>query len=241
MKDNLQDLIQYTFGLSNIDLIKVTGTDKQTLISAVAEDKTLIIEGTFHTPLADFIGVFGMPNLGKLKTILSFGDIYDSNAKINVERNNEDAPTNIHFETKTGNFVSDYRLMAKSIVEEKVKNVTFRGATWDVTFEPSIEGITYLKKQALVNNEETTFVTKTEGTNLRVYFGDASTHSGNAVFQSNIKGSLKRSWQWPVKVFLSIMDLPGNKTVNISDSGVAEITVDSGLSTYRYLLPAQSK
>jgi hypothetical protein len=52
---------------------------------------------------------------------------------------------------------------------------------------------------------------------------------------------LNRAWQWPVKVFLAIMDLPGEKTVRISDQGAAEITVDSGLATYRYLLPAQAK
>jgi hypothetical protein len=46
---------------------------------------------------------------------------------------------------------------------------------------------------------------------------------------------------WPVKQFLSIMDLPGDKTVRISDAGAAEITVDSGLAVYRYLLPAQAK
>jgi hypothetical protein len=37
------------------------------------------------------------------------------------------------------------------------------------------------------------------------------------------------------------MDLPGDKIVRISDQGVAEITVDSGIATYQYLLPAQVK
>jgi hypothetical protein len=37
------------------------------------------------------------------------------------------------------------------------------------------------------------------------------------------------------------MDLPGDKTVKISDQGAAEITVDSGLAVYSYILPAMSK
>jgi hypothetical protein len=37
------------------------------------------------------------------------------------------------------------------------------------------------------------------------------------------------------------MDLPGDKIVKISDAGATEITVDSGLAVYRYLLPAQAK
>jgi hypothetical protein len=74
-----------------------------------------------------------------------------------------------------------------------------------------------------------------------VYFGDPSTHSGNFVFHPGVTGNLTRNWMWPVKVFMSIMDLPGDKTVKISDQGAAEITVDSGLAFYQYLLPAQAK
>jgi hypothetical protein len=42
-------------------------------------------------------------------------------------------------------------------------------------------------------------------------------------------------------VFLAIMDLPGDKTVRFADAGAAEITVNSGLGTWQYLLPAQAK
>ena len=240
MKDNLQDLIEYTYGLGVIDLVKVVGTDKQTTISAIAEDKTVVVEGTFKTPLADFIGTFGMPNLAKLKTILGFED-YDEHAKISVTRNKDDVPSAVHFETKAGDFVNDYRLMAKAIVEEKVKEVKFKGATWNVEFEPTVAGIMRLKKQASANSEENNFTTKTDKGDLKIYFGDASTHSGNFVFHPDVEGTLSRAWQWPVKVFLAIMDLPGSKVVRISDQGAAEVTVDSGLATYRYLLPAQSK
>jgi hypothetical protein len=243
MKDNLQDLIQYTHGLGCIDLIKVSGTDTETTLNAIAEDKSVIVSGAFKNPNAEFIGTFGMPNLGKLKTILSFED-YDEHAKINVVRGTRDdptAPANIHFETKAGDFINDYRLMGKAIVEEKVKSVTFKGATWNVEFEPSIAGIQRLKRQASANSEEKNFTTKTENGDLKIFFGDPSTHSGNFVFQPGVTGSLAKAWMWPVKEFLSIMDLPGDKTVRISDAGAAEVTVDSGLATYRYLLPAQAK
>jgi hypothetical protein len=242
MKDNLQDLIQHTHSLG-IDLIKVTGTETETQISAIAEDKSVIVNGTLNSPVAEFIGVFGMPNLGKLKTILGFDD-YGDDSKINVTRVNKDGvdvPSTIHFETKSIDFVNDYRLMGKSIVEEKVKNVTFKGTEWNVTFEPSVAGIMRLKKQASANSEEKNFTVKTDNGDLKILFGDPSTHSGNFVFQPQVTGTLSRSWMWPVKEFLAIMDLPGDKVVRISDKGAAEITVDSGLASYRYLLPAQSK
>lgn len=243
MKDHLLDLIQHTHGLGVIELIKIVGTDKETQISAMAENKSVVVTGTFKQPIADFIGTFGMPNLGKLKTILGFEE-YDEHSKISVthtKRDNEDVPTTIHFETKSGDFVNDYRLMIKSIVEEKIRTLTFRGATWNVEFEPGVASILRLKKQASANSEEEHFTMTTVGTDLKINFGDPSTHSGNFVFQSGVKGKLTQPWKWPVKVFTAIMDLPGDKTIKIADQGAVEITVDSGLASYRYLLPAQSK
>lgn len=243
MKDYLLDLTQHTYGLGVIELVKVEGTDTETKISAYAEDKSVIVAGQFNTTLDGFNGVFGMPNLSKLKTIIGF-DEYDADSIITVQTKNDNGveiPTSIHFETKTGDFVNDYRLMAKTVIEDKVKTVTFKGATWDVEFEPTIAGIQRLKKQAAANSEEVTFTTKTDGNDLKIYFGDPSTHSGNFVFQSGVTGVLTKAWNWPVKVFLAIMDLPGDKTVKFSNAGAAEITVDSGLAKYRYLLPAQAK
>ena len=243
MKDNLLDLIEYTYGLGIIDLVKIVGTAQVTEIGAIAEDKSVVVSGVTKTPVADFIGTFGMPNLGKLKTILSFDD-YDANATISMTQKQVDGanvPQAIHFATKNNDFINDYRLMSKALIEEKVRNVTFKGAAWDVEFEPTIAGILRLKKQAQANSEELNFTTKTEGGDLKIFFGEPSTHSGNFVFQPGITGTLSRTWQWPVKVFLSIMDLPGDKTVRISDQGAAEITVDSGYTIYQYLLPAQAK
>ena len=243
MKDYLLDLIQHTHGLGDVDLVKITGTEKETQINAVAENKSVVVSGTFKTPIEDFIGVFGMPNLGKLKTIVGF-DEYDDDAKINVtrtKRDGEDVPTTIHFETKNGDFVNDYRLMTKSIVEEKVRTLVFKGATWNVEFEPSVAGVLRFKKQASANSEEQHFTMTTVNKDLKINFGDPSTHSGNFVFHAGVTGKLAQPWKWPVKVFQAIMDLPGDKTIRIADQGATEITVDSPFATYKYLLPAQSK
>jgi hypothetical protein len=243
MKDYLLDLIANTYGLGVIDLVKVEGTDTETKIAAYAEDRSVVVTGTFKVPVAGFEGVFGMPNLSKLKTILGF-DEYDDKAKITVTRETKDGtdvPAAIHFETENGDFVNDYRLMSKNVIEDKVKNVTFKGTTWDVEFEPTVAGIQRLKKQASANSEENNFKTKTDKNDLKIYFGDPSTHSGNFVFQPDVTGTLAKAWHWPVKVFLAIMDLPGDKVVRFSDAGAAEVTVDSGLANYRFLLPAMTK
>lgn len=242
-KDVLQDIIQHTMGLDDIDLIKITGTASETSVNAVAESRTVILNGKFKAAIPDFVGTFGMPNLPKLKTILGFSDEYDDNANITVinqSRNGVNQPASIHFENKTGDFINDYRLMSKEIVEEKVKNVLFKGATWNTEFEPGISGIQRLKKQSSVHTEEETFTTKPVGGNLQISFGDVATHSGNFVFHNSLSGNLSKTMSWPVKQFLRIMDLAGTKKVYISDQGVMKITVDSGIADYEYLIPAKS-
>lgn len=241
MKDYLQDLIHHTYGLGNIDLVKVIGTDTQTTISAIADDKSVIVDGTFSVPVADFIGTVGIPNLAKVKGICGMFEPNDKDFTITAVRNKDDILTDIHFGHPSIKLNYYHRLMAKTIVEEKIRNVTFKGATWNVEFEPSVEGIMWMKKLSALHSEETTFITKTEKGDLKICFGDPSSHRGDFVFQSGVSGTLSRAWQWPVKVFIGIMDLTGDKIIRISDQGAAEITVDSKLAVYRYRLPAQAK
>ena len=243
MKDNLLDLIQHTNNLGVIDLLKIIGSDTETKIHALAEDKTVVVNGTFKKPIADLIGTFGMPNLNKLNTILKIQE-YAEAAKITLSTRNKDGvsmPAGLHFENAAGDFENDYRFMTQEQVTEKLRSVKFKGVKWSVEFSPTAANITRFKAQSSANSEETTFIAKTDGTDLRFFFGDDSTHAGNFVFQSGITGSLTKGWTWPVSAFLSILNLAGDKTVRISDEGAAQITVDTGLATYEYILPAQGK
>ena len=240
MRDHLLDLVEHTFDLGCIDLVKITGDDKTTVINGLAEDRSVVLEGTFAGPVADFIGTFGMPNLAKLKVLLNLQE-YKENAKLSITRKDTGAPDGINFENAAGDFKNNYRFMASEIINEKLKTVKFKGVTWNIEFEPTVAAIQRLKMQASANAEEPTFQAKTDGTDLKFIFGDHSTHSGNFVFQSNAGGQLKRQWSWPIKTVISILDLTGDKTFKISDEGVAEITVDSGIAVYNYKLPAQSK
>jgi hypothetical protein len=243
MKDYLLDLVEHTYDLGCIDIVKITGDQNETLINSVAEDLSVVVEGKFLVPVAEFIGVFGMPNLNKLKILLNLGE-YRENARINVlkqNRNGIDMLSGLHFENSTGDFENDYRFMTAEIANEKLKTAKFKGVTWHVEFEPTVAGIQRLKMQASANAEENTFQAKTDKGDLKFSFGDHSTHAGEFVFQPGVSGALKRTWSWPVKQFISIMDLTGDKIVRISDDGAAMITVNSGIAEYNYILPAQSK
>jgi len=243
MRDHLLDLVEHTYDLGCIDLVKITGTDKETVIDGIAEDKSVVVQGKFLAPVPEFIGTFGMPNLSKLKILLNLGE-YRENADISVtrqDRNGVPTPVGLHFKNATGDFKNDYRFMTSEIIAEKLKTAKFRGANWNIEFEPTIAGIQRLKMQAQANAEENNFQAKTDKDTLKFFFGDHSTHAGEFVFHAGITGSLKRAWAWPVKQVISILDLTGDKTVRISDDGAAMITVNSGIAEYNYILPAQSK
>ena len=240
MKDHLLDLVEHTHDLGVIDLVKITGDDKTTVISGLAEDRSVVVEGAFANPVADFIGNFGMPNLSKLKILLGL-QAYKENAQLSLTRKDTGAPDGINFVNATGDFKNNYRFMASEIVNEKLKTVKFKGVNWHIEFVPTVAAIQRLKMQAQANAEEVNFKAKTEGKDLKFFFGDHSTHAGNFVFHPGVTGTLKRAWSWPIKTVISILDLVGDKTFRISDDGAAQITVDSGLAVYNYILPAQSK
>lgn len=243
MKDILQDLVAHTLPLEVIQLLKITSSDEETLIEAVADDRSIVFNAKTKTPVADFSGVFGMPNLNKLDIHLKCPE-YKENAKISVvkqQRNGEDIPTGLHFANAANDFENDYRFMNQDIINEKLKSVKFKGAKWDIEFQPSMAAIQRLKFQAAAHSEETVFQVSTKDDNLVISFGDASTHAGSFVFQSGVTGKLKQTWSWPVNQMQSILGLSGDITMRIADAGALNITVDSGIAVYDYILPAQSK
>ena len=242
MKDILQDIVAHTHALGFLSLVKVT-SDSDTSVESMADDRSVILSGAIHTPVAEFTGTFGMPNLEKLALHLKNPE-YQKDAKLDVvtaDRNGEVIPTHIHFENAAGDFQNDYRFMNKAIIEEKLKTVKFKGASWNVTFQPSMASIARMKLMSAAHTEEPTFNVSTDDGNLTFSFGDASTHAGEFVFQHGVEGSLQHTWSWPVAQVQSILNLDGDVTMSISDQGAMMISVDSGMVKYDYILPAQSK
>ena len=243
MKDFLQDLVAHTHSLGFLPLVKVTSTDKETSIESMAEDRSVILNAKTHTPVDNFDGTFGMPNLNKLDLHLKCPE-YKENATIKVvkqERNNETIPTGLHFSNAAGDFENDYRFMNQDIINEKLKSVKFKGAQWNIEFEPAAAAIQRLKFQAQAHSEETVFQVSTKDDTLVFSFGDASTHAGSFTFHSGVNGKLKQTWAWPVNQVMSILNLDGTITMKIADAGAMQISVDSGIASYDYILPAQSK
>ena len=103
MRDYLLDLVEHTLDLGCIDLVKIVGNDTTTQISGLAEDLSVVLQGNYHKPVADFVGTFGMPNLAKLKTVLNLQE-YREDAKLTITKRSTGEPDGINFENKAGDF-----------------------------------------------------------------------------------------------------------------------------------------
>jgi hypothetical protein len=244
MHDLLKDIIAHTHNLGFLNTVKITGTEEKTQIDSMSDDRTVIMFGETTNPYPDMIGIFGMPQLSKLKYLIECPE-YKEDADIQVvtgKRNEEVIPVGIHFENKTRDFKNDYRFMNTDVINEKLKTVKFRGVKWDVEIEPSISSVQRFQFQAQANNEHATFLVKTEGTNLKFIFGDAANHGGEFIFATDVVGKINKNWTWPVTPVLSILKIAdvNNTKMSISNEGALQLTLDSGIAVYKYIVPAQT-
>ena len=244
MQDLLKDIVAHTQKLGFLDIVKITGTDKQTLIDSMAENRTVIMYAETTDPHPEMIGTFGMPQLEKLRYLVD-GKEYQEDATIEVvreTRNGELMPVGLHFENKDGDFKNDYRFMNQDVINEKLKTVKFRGVKWDVEVAPTVSAIHRFQFQAGANTEHVTFLAKTDGDKLKFMFGDVSSHGGEFVFATGITGKITKAWTWPVAPMLGILKIAdaNNATISFSNEGAMQITLDSGIAVYKYIIPAQA-
>tara|TARA_B110000305_G_C19317202_1_gene577087 strand:+ start:370 stop:1092 length:723 start_codon:yes stop_codon:yes gene_type:complete len=239
MREYLLDIVKHTRGVGNIDAVKVTDG---TTVEAKDDDNKVIVKATYKSAIGELTGVLGLPNLDKLNIILNIPE-YATNANIAIEkreRNGEELPFSMHFENAAGDFKNDYRLMPRELVTQRIPEVRFKGATWNVEIEPHDASKARFKFQSQANNEESVFIAKTEAGNLKFYFGDDSGHTGNFVFQAEVGGELKQSWKYPIAEVQSVLNLNGDKKMKFSDMGALQIDVDNGMAVYEYIFPAQA-
>jgi hypothetical protein len=185
-----------------------------------------------------------MPQLEKLRYLVD-GNEYQEDSKIDLmtaDRNGETIPVGLHFENKTGDFKNDYRFMNSDIINEKLKTVKFRGVNWHVEVSPTVSAVQRFQFQAGANTEHTTFVAKTDGDKLVFTFGDQSSHAGEFVFATGVTGKITKAWSWPVAPVLAILKIAdaNNATISFSNEGAMQIMLDSGIATYKYIIPAQA-
>jgi hypothetical protein len=245
LKDAIFDIVRHTASLGCFDLAKITGTDTDTEIWTCDEKKTVVLDAKLKAPQAELIGEVGLGNLGFLNGL---SGLYNKDG-VTVEvlkttKNGVEVPDYLQFKDADGN--SDkYRLMSKEIIDEQLQQSKFKGVKWDVEFEPTKMKVSEMSAKAgIYSGIEPTFTVKTENGNLVFIFGSdvGGSHFGRMTFASNVAGTMKEGYAWPIDKFLSILKLGMSGECRVHFSQVAcMITIDSGVGTYNYILPGHTR
>lgn len=243
MKDHLIDIVKHTSSLGCFDILRVDGTDKETRLSSTEKERTVVLRAKLHGVIPEFEGLFGIPNLPLLNTLLGIPEYQDDGAKLTVNRdvrNNVEQPVNIKFENATGDFKNEFRLMASNIIENVEPLLKFNVTSWPVSFVPTVAAQQRLKYQTSAHPEEKAVTFRVENGEVRASIGDGSSHNGSFVFHTGVDSKIKETIVVPVLIVNSVLTLSGDKKIQMGGPGMM-ITVDSGLANYDYIIPMLTK
>lgn len=245
-RDIVQDIVKHTAGLGFIAAVKVTGTDSETLLDAMDTDRSVILKAKLHTAEPDFQGEFGLGNLGFLSGVAGLANYQAEGATVEVghrDRNGVSTPEQLMFKDADGN-TDRYRFMTKELVEQALQTVKFKGVEWDITVQPTKQKVSELQQVAgIYGGIEPNFTVKTEDGNLIFTVGaQDGSYTGKRKFATNVDGELREGFAWPLSQVLAILKLgmSGTCIMQISSKGALQISVDSGIAKYDYILPAQT-
>lgn len=241
MRDYLLDIVKHTLPLSAFNQLRIDCESDGTAISATETEKQLVLKAKTHTPIPEFTGTFGLPNLSLLNTLLNIPE-YDDSASIKmVTKQTDDAviPFNIHFKNAAGDFQNDFRLMSQKVIESVEPKLSMR-ANFPVEFVPNVNSVTRLKYQVSAHPDEKVVQFDVSNGEVRASVGDASSHSGSFVFHGGVDSSARYSFAAPSGFVLGALNMAGDKKIQMGDLGIM-ITVDSGLVNYDYIIPMVTK
>lgn len=70
LAETLTDVLAHTHGLGFIEMIKIDSDSSETKISAMADDKSVVVYGTLKSPLSQLDGTVGLSRMAVLSGYL---------------------------------------------------------------------------------------------------------------------------------------------------------------------------
>ena len=126
IKDIFKDILRHTHALGFIEMVKISGDESSTTIEAMDADKTVILQGKLHNPVADFVDqTVGLSRMSVLDGYLKFPGFVDEGSDVSVEtqsRNGVDIPVQISFTSAEGHSGS-YRFMLADVINPQLKSL----------------------------------------------------------------------------------------------------------------------
>lgn len=249
MREKLLDIVKHTGDLGFLQLVKVTGTDDETLIESIDQNKLVILKGTLLEPENEFVGEFGLNNLSLLKFYCNYANFKSDNATIATKKENrggDDIIAEISFTDENKESSATYRVMNASLVPKQQK---FMKDKWDILFKPSPSKINEFSALASgFASLESYFMPKTdEDGNLRFYIGDenAATNKASMVFEKDVKFNFPTGLNWPIAEVLAILKLAQDSKseieIGLMEVGALQISFKSKFGDWKYIFPAKRK
>lgn len=243
LKDYFKDLTTYVAGTGFFDKIKVTASKKEIIIEAMEKEKDVILKGKFNSTDSSIDGEFGLSNLSLLQTITSDPEFssHDSTMSVVYEtKAGEKVPTELAYENKSKSYIN-YRFMSKQLVPDQPK---FLEPKWDVTISPNKANIQQFAWAANgLAAYEQYFIPRIVDGDLKFFIGDdsAATQRGGVVFASKLTENFDSQHKWKIQQMLSVLKVADtcNCEMAFSSKGAIQITLDTGIGSYRYIFPAK--
>lgn len=268
MLDNLRDLVRHTTGLG-VETLKLTGTEGNVVIEGVDTDKSIVIKGEFKQEIPELEGICGLSKLDHLSGIVRAYnkkedtvlvsrstkmmkmDKRDADGKLITDENGNavsveeevDHISQLTFKRKSPAMKNDYRVIDRRMIPDQYSMAS--AVNWDVVIEPNQTSIELLQQQASIGIDQY-FGVKTrevEGVNtLFVTLGEAGSEA-ELEFATDIEGNMTRDWIWSLDTVLKILKMADSAicTMSFLDKGALQITLDTGLAEYNYIMPSRSR
>lgn len=243
LKDYFKDLTTYVTSTGFFDKIKVTATNKEITIEAMEKEKEVILKGKFSKPLAELEGEFGLSNLSLLGNICSDSEFNSKESTMQVvyeTKNAERVPTELAYKNKSKSHIN-YRFMGKQLVPDQPK---YLEPKWDVVVVPTKANVQQFAWAANgLAAYEQYFIPKIVDGDLRFFIGedDASTQRGGVVFASERTEKFESQHKWKIQQVMNVLKVADTCDCEMafSSKGAIQITLNTGVGTYRYILPAK--
>jgi hypothetical protein len=243
LKDYIKDLTTYVTPTGFFDKIKISASNKEILVEALEKEREVILKGKFSQPLAELEGEFGLSNLSLLQTITSDQEFANSETKMTVTyetKSAEKVPTELAYQNKSKSHIN-YRFMAKQLLPDQPK---FHDPKWDVVITPSKASIQQFSWAANgLSAYEQYFIPRIVDKELKFFIGEdnAATQRGGVVFASDRTEVFDSDHKWKIVQILAVLKTADSCDCEMafSTKGAIQITLNTGVGTYRYIFPAK--
>lgn len=243
MKDYILDICKYVVTTGFYDKIKITANQKSVTLEAMDKEKEVVLKGTFTTPLAELDGEFGLSNLSLLGHISSDSEFNSKDSTVEIDYRTENGvktPIELHYTNKSKSYIN-YRFMSKQLIPDQPK---FMEPSWDLVITPSKSNVQQFGWAAAgLGAYEQYFIPKIQDGNLKFFIGEenAASQRGGVVFASELAESFESQHKWKISQVMTVLKLSETCDCEMafSNKGVIQITLKTGIATYRYIFPAK--